>query len=56
MNTSMLRRSRMLWSSPSVPPDVNRMNQRKWIRAIRILGDKWVLAKYVERRDTCGTR
>ncbi len=55
MNTNMLRRSRALWSSPSVDPSVNRANQRKWVRAIRILGPRWILAQHVERKTPCGT-
>jgi len=26
-------------------------NQRKWIRSIRLLGDKWLLAKTIERKQ-----
>jgi hypothetical protein len=27
----------------------NRANQRKWIRSVRLLGDKWLIVKHVER-------
>lgn len=48
MNTKMLVKARQLFSVPYMPPEINRANQRKWIRSIRILGDKWVLAKHIE--------
>lgn len=50
MNTRMLRRARQLFNSSWVPPEHNRSYQRQWIRQIRNLGDKWLLAKSVERR------
>ena len=50
MNTRMLRHVRELWNSSLVPAQVNRANQLKWIRSVRMLGDKWLLAKYVERK------
>lgn len=28
-----------------------RSNQRKWLRSVELLGDKWILAKKVERRE-----
>lgn len=33
-----------------VPRDLARSNQRKWLKAVGVLGDKWLLAKKVERR------
>ncbi len=50
MNTSALRRVRKLFNVPHVPPHINRHNQRQWVRSIRQLGDRWLLAKPVERR------
>ena len=49
MNTRMLRRARTLWASGNRQTD--RHNQRAWVRAIRRLGDKWLLAKHVTRRS-----
>lgn len=49
MNTRMLSYVRALWNSPHVPPAINRANQRKWIRSVRLLGDKWLIVKHVER-------
>lgn len=52
MNTRQLvRRANRLWSSPTVPPEMNRLNKRKWIKAVQRLGDKWLLAKPVERLE-----
>ena len=48
MNTKMLVKARQLFSVPYMPQEINRANQRKWIRSIRILGDKWLLAKHIE--------
>lgn len=48
MNTKMLVKARQLFSVDYVPPEINRANQRKWVRSIRILGDKWLLAKHIE--------
>jgi hypothetical protein len=51
MKTRMLSHVRALWNSPHVPPAINRANQRKWIRSVRLLGDKWLLAKHIERKS-----
>jgi hypothetical protein len=50
MNTKMLVKARQLFSVDYVPAEVNRANQLKWIRSIRFLGDKWLLAKNIERK------
>lgn len=50
MNTEQLRRkARQLYNNKLVPEDVNQYNQRKWVRAVLKLGDKYLLAKKVER-------
>lgn len=51
MKTKMLKLGRRLWSNQSVPRETNRRNLREWVRAIRVVGDKWQLAKYVERKE-----
>ena len=45
----MLKMARRLWNVDYLPKDINRANARKWVRSVRILGDKWLLAKKVER-------
>jgi hypothetical protein len=47
MNTKILRRARALWASGDRRMD--RHNQRAWVRAIRRLGDKWLLARHQPR-------
>jgi len=44
MNITQLKRVRRLFNVDYVPVEVNRSNQRKWVQAIRMLGDKWVLS------------
>lgn len=51
MNTKVLRRVRQLFNSPHVPVAHNRSYQRQWVRQVRTLGDKWLLAKTIERRN-----
>ncbi len=51
MNTRMLAHVRQLWNCPYVPESINRANQRKWIRSVRMLGNKWLLAKHIERQQ-----
>jgi len=43
MNTTLLRRVRRHFCSDLVPREVNRRNQRAWVKAVRNLGHKWVL-------------
>jgi hypothetical protein len=47
MNTTMLSRARKLWNTGR--RDLDRHNQRAWVRSIRLLGDKWLLAHSIER-------
>lgn len=50
MNIRLLARVRGHFNSPFVPERVNRDNRRKWVRSVRLLGNKWLLAVPVERR------
>jgi len=50
MNTEELRRkARQLYNNKLVSEDINQHNQRKWVRSVLRLGDKYLLAKKVER-------
>jgi hypothetical protein len=50
MQTHTLRRkARQLFNNREVPVSINQHNQRKWVRAVLQLGDKWLIAKHVER-------
>jgi hypothetical protein len=51
MNTIALRHVRKLYNSPTAPVETNRHNQRAWVRSVRQLGDKWILAARVGRKD-----
>jgi hypothetical protein len=51
MNTKMLKHVRNLFNTDGVPAHTNRHNQRQWVKSIRHLGDKWLLAKHVTRKD-----
>lgn len=43
------RRAIKLWTVPNVPKRINRHNQRAWMASVIMLGNKWLLAKPVER-------
>jgi len=45
MNTTMLKKVRQLYNVDYIPYWENRQNQRKWVKSVRFLGDKWLLAK-----------
>lgn len=51
MKAEMLRRARRNWCTTTVPMSTNRANIRKWVRAVRMLGDRWILAKQVTRKE-----
>lgn len=50
MNTKLLKHTRELFKSYDVPEHVRRDYRRKWIRSVRLLGDKWLLAKHIQRK------
>jgi len=49
MNIEVLRHVRQLFQGYCVDEQTKRSYQRKWIRSVRQLGDKYLLAKKVER-------
>ena len=49
--TRLLRMAVRLWNNPMMPKSVNRHNQQAWLRSVNLLGDKWLLAKKIERKD-----
>lgn len=51
MNTKALRHVRKLFCHENAPRSVQRHNCRQWVRSIRFLGDKWLLAKPINRID-----
>ena len=44
-NTALARRAVLLYNNPMVPKATNRFNQRAWLRSVRMLGTRWVLAQ-----------
>jgi hypothetical protein len=50
VNTKLLKIARRLWNADHAPTVVNRNNQLKWARAVHRLGDKWLLATYVQKK------
>jgi len=36
---------------PGVPASTTRYNRRTWVRAVRHLGDKWLLAEPVAKQE-----
>jgi hypothetical protein len=50
MNVKLLSMARRLWNAGHAPTEVNRNNQLKWARAVHRLGDKWLLATYVQKK------
>ena len=50
MKTQMLTKARSFYNVDYMPKEVNRANQLKWVRSVRLLGNKWLLASYVQRK------
>lgn len=50
MKTQALKTVRRLFNVDYVSREQNRHNQRAWVRSVRFLGDKWLLANYVEKK------
>ena len=47
----LIRRAQALYDYPDVPRSVCRHNRKQWVRSIQWLGDKWLLAKPMERKQ-----
>lgn len=45
MKVTMLKMARRLWCVGHADRATQRANMRKWVRSVRMLGDRWVLAK-----------
>lgn len=52
MNTQMLQRARRNFDRPDIERHLVRHNIRAWVRSVRILGDKWLLANHITRLET----
>lgn len=49
VNVRLLRRAVKNWTSDLVDRETNRRNQQAWLRAVQMLGDKWLLAKPIAK-------
>jgi len=52
MNTRYLKKVRRIFSQYDAPSEVIRSYQRQWVRSVRRLGDKWLIAKNIERIES----
>lgn len=50
MRTKMLKKARELFAVEIAPRHIQRHNMRAWVRSVRLLGSKWLLAEHVERK------
>jgi hypothetical protein len=39
------KKARVIYNNDMVPAHVNQHNQRKWVRSVLQLGDRWLIAK-----------
>jgi hypothetical protein len=52
MKIELLKASRRVWQEMDyIPRELARKNQLKWVHAIRMLGDKWVLMQPLQRKE-----
>lgn len=51
VNIRVLTHVRKLFNVDYMPREINRANQLKWVRAVRRLGNKWLIIKPVERKN-----
>lgn len=49
MNITRLKQARRLFFHETVPTSTARYNARQWVRSLRYLGDRWLLAKPLDR-------
>ena len=51
MNVTLLKRARRHFVHGMTPRHTARHNMRAWVKSIRMLGDKWLIARPMERRN-----
>lgn len=49
MNTQALSMARRLFQIDGVPSHTQRHNIRSWVRSVRYLGDKWLIANPIQK-------
>jgi len=50
MNTTALSMARRLFQIAGVPASTQRHNIRSWVRSVRQLGDKWLIANPMDKK------
>jgi len=51
MNTTLLRRVRRHFNSDLVSEQLNRRNRLAWVRSVRRLGHRWLLAQPINKES-----
>lgn len=49
MNTTLLRQANQLFKTYNASPEVIAKYKLKWAKSITLLGDKWLLAKPIQK-------
>ena len=52
MNTKLLTTARRLWCVGHADRATQRANMRKWVRSVRLLGSRWIMAASQPRLRT----
>jgi hypothetical protein len=52
MDTTYLTKVRRIFATYDAPPETIRSYQRQWVRSIRTLGNKWLVARPVPRLES----
>lgn len=50
-NYQLAKRAVKLFTSEYVGKSINRANQRHWISEMKTIGDRWLFAKPVQRKE-----
>lgn len=50
-NYQLAKRAVKLFTSEYVDKSINRANQRRWMAEMQSIGDKWLFAKPVQRKE-----
>lgn len=51
MSAKLLRMARRVWLRDDIPRETARYYVRAWARSVHRLGDRWLLANKVERKE-----
>lgn len=51
MNTQLLCMARKVWMRDDIPRETARYYVRAWARSVYMLGDRWLLANKIERKE-----